>query len=400
MTAVASSPARRPLRRSADDKMVAGVCGGVAAWLGLDPPLVRLLTALSAGAMGLGLLVYVGLAVALPAPIDDDDEQRLGFARRAAIRSGLGLQLAGAALLLSAIGLAPDPITMLVSTLAAVGGGLLWRAATGDGPDPDAPRQRLAAITRVGLGLILLLVGAVLSLRPSGVGSVGIIVIVAAMVSGGAVLLFGPSLARARREARRERTERIRADERADVAARLHDSVLQTFAVIQHLDDASPRVQQLARSQERDLRAWLYAGEDAEGPETFAAAMRAAAREVEELHEGVAIDLVQPSDAPLTAGGQALVQAAREAMMNGARHSGTTQLSVLARVSAGELSIFIRDRGQGFDPRSVPGDRRGIRDSIVGRVRRAGGTATITSAPGEGTEVELVLPPGAGGSGS
>lgn len=211
------------------------------------------------------------------------------------------------------------------------------------------------------------------------------------MVAGGAALLFGPSLRRARREAQAERAERIRADERAAVAARLHDSVLQTFAVIQRLDDASPRVQGLARTQERELRAWLYGGEQPDGPATLASALRHATEEVE-LMAGVAVDLVQPTDAPADDDVLALVQAAREAMLNAARHAGVKEVSVLARVTPDALTIYVRDRGAGFDMAAVGEDRRGVRDSIIGRMQRHGGTAVVTTAPGDGTEVELQLP--------
>ncbi len=163
------------------------------------------------------------------------------------------------------------------------------------------------------------------------------------------------------------------------------------FALLQRLDDASPRVQSLARSQERELRAWLYGRRGPEGPQTLASALRQAVEEVESLH-GVPVDLVQPADAPLGDDAAALVQAAREAMVNAARHSGADRISVLARVTPSALEIYVRDRGCGFDLGAVPEDRRGVRGSIIERVQRHGGTATISTGPGAGTEVELQLP--------
>lgn len=392
------APVARPrAARSEDDRLVAGVCGGLGRWLGVDPPVMRLAFAWSAGVGGLGLLAYATLAVALPSDDAGQAKPPRPLARRAAVRVGFALQFAGVATLLYAIGLAPQTGITIVATLVAIGTALLWRAAAGARQERDTPRSSVAAGARIAAGMVLLCLGAAISLRPDGVGSLGVALVVAGVVAGGAALLFGPSLRQARREAQAERSERIRADERAAVAARLHDSVLQTFAVIQRLDDASPRVQGLARTQERELRAWLYGGEQPDGPATLASALRHATEEVE-LMAGVAVDLVQPTDAPVDDDVLALVQAAREAMLNAARHAEVKEVSVLARVTPDALTIYVRDRGIGFDQAAVGEDRRGVRDSIVGRMQRHGGTAVVTTAPGEGTEVELQLPRRAAGS--
>lgn len=391
------SPPRRA-ERTDEDRIIAGVCGGLGRWLNVDPPLLRLAFAWGSALGGAGLIVYAALAVALPAAPARVPAPTRPFLRRVAIRAGFSLQFAGAGMLLSALGLAPRHVGILiVAALAAIGGALLWRAAAGMLQERDTPRSSVAAGARVMGGLALLGSGATISLRPEGVGSVGVALIVAATVAGGAGLLFGPSLRRARQDAQRERLERIRADERAAVAARLHDSVLQTFAVIQRLDDASPRVQGLARSQERELRAWLYGGEQPDGPQTLASALRHVTEEVELLH-GIAVDLVQPADAPMDRDVEALVQATREAMVNVARHAGVKEASVLARVTPREIEVYVRDRGAGFDPAAVDDGRRGVRDSIVGRMQRHGGTAIVTSTAGEGTEVELRMPRRTGGS--
>jgi signal transduction histidine kinase len=241
------------------------------------------------------------------------------------------------------------------------------------------------------IGVALLAGGAVVFLLDSGnLAELSSALVAAAVVATGLGLLVGPRLVRARAEADAERRERIRTEERARVAARLHDSVLQTLALIQRVDD--PRqAQSLARRQERELRGWLYGGEEPDGSTTLAHALREAADEVEE-HYGVAVDLVQPSDGPLDEDLAALAAAAREAMTNAGRHAGVGEISVLARVGDDEASVFVRDRGAGFDLAAVAEDRRGLRESIVGRMTRAGGRATVVSAPGEGTEVELVLP--------
>jgi signal transduction histidine kinase len=176
------------------------------------------------------------------------------------------------------------------------------------------------------------------------------------------------------------------------MAARLHDSVLQTLALIQRSDDVRG-AQRLARGQERELRAWLYGGEELDAPDTFAAALRHATEEVETRYD-VTVELVQPSDAQLDEDLDAVVSAAREALTNAAKHAGVDTVSVLARVSDREASVFVRDRGRGFDRDAVPRDRAGLRESIIGRMARHGGRAGIHTAPGEGTEIELILPRG------
>lgn len=214
--------------------------------------------------------------------------------------------------------------------------------------------------------------------------------IAAAIVAAGLGLLVGPQLAEARAEAEDERRQRILADERAEIAARLHDSVLQTLALIQRENDPR-RAQALARGQERELRGWLYQGENPEDKATLSAALRSAATEVED-HYGIEVDLVQTSDGDLDDDMAALAAAAREAMTNAGRHSGSERVSVFARVGEHEASVFLRDTGRGFDLEAVAEDRQGVRESIVGRMERAGGSAKVTSSQGSGTEVELILP--------
>jgi len=186
-----------------------------------------------------------------------------------------------------------------------------------------------------------------------------------------------------------ERSARIRTDERADVAARVHDSVLQTLALVQRHAEEPRRVAALARRQERELRGWLYGAQPlGDDGTSLVAALSAAAADVEELH-GVRIEIASAGDA---APPNELVLAAREAMTNAAKFAGVEEIDVYAEVTDAELAVFVRDRGAGFDPAAVPEDRQGIRESIEGRMERAGGSAVVTSTPGEGTEVELRLP--------
>jgi signal transduction histidine kinase len=202
------------------------------------------------------------------------------------------------------------------------------------------------------------------------------------------LLLLGPWAWRLAAERDAERTARIRSQERSEMAARVHDSVLQTLALVQREAADPRRVAALARRQERELRSWLYPDPRAPGG-GLAAAMDAAAAEIEELH-GIPVELVRTGDVPVDDRVEALVLAAREAMSNAARHSGADQVSTFVDVGEDEIAIFVRDRGSGFDPENAPPGAHGIAESIRGRMARAGGTAAVTSSAG-GTEVELRL---------
>jgi signal transduction histidine kinase len=225
--------------------------------------------------------------------------------------------------------------------------------------------------------------GAVLFLGRSGASGA---FLAPGAIAGALVLVVGPWLWRLVAE----RTERIRLEERAEVAARIHDSVLQTLALVQrHAGDAA-RVSAIARRQERELRRWLYGSGVAEAA-SLVDALADAAADVEELHR-VRIELASAGDVPLDDDAGQLVLAAREAMTNAAKFSGADEISVYAEVSPTVVSVFVRDRGVGFDRSTVAADRRGIAESIEARMQRAGGSATIVSAPGEGAEIELSLP--------
>ena len=342
--------------RSSDDRLIAGVCGGIAARLAVDATLVRLVFAILALAGGAGILVYLALWIyargrrALPAAI-------LFAVASAAILFALGLsgtELLGSTLLVAG----------LVTVLAA-GGSLR--------PGGSVPR----------LGVALLIGGALIFLGRSG-ASGGFLA--PGAVAGALLLIVGPWVW----QLTVERTERIRLQERAEVATRIHDSVLQTLALIQRHADDQARVATIARRQERELRRWLY-GSGVADAESLVAALADAAADVEELH-GVQVELASAGDAHLDDCTRQLVLAAREAMTNAAKFSGAKELAVYAEVSADAVSVFVRDRGAGFDRAAVPSDRRGLTESIEGRLERAGGMAAIVSAPGSGTEVELQMP--------
>jgi signal transduction histidine kinase len=287
--------------------------------------------------------------------------------------------------------------------------------ADGRGLQPDG------LLLASGVGLVVL--GALVALSSLGALDAsrnGIVQLLVAVAAIGVVV--APFWRRSARRAQAERSERIRGDERAEVAAHLHDSVLQTLALIQRRSDDPREVAQLARRQERELRTWL-SGRSERPDDELMAALRAAATAVEVEHR-VEIEVVTSGEHPLDDRAAALLAAAREAMANAARHAcpagddgtgpaavgaaedgdrgaadaassgapdGVVTVSVFAEAEDGRVEVFVRDRGRGFDPDAVPADRRGVSESIVGRMRRAGGRATIHSSPGEGTEVELSL---------
>jgi signal transduction histidine kinase len=254
---------------------------------------------------------------------------------------------------------------------------------------PQMTDGRLARWRLVG-GAALVAVGLVVVGTQHGVsGRVRFGAVATACTIIGVALVFGPWIARSAQEVAEERRRRIRSDERAEVAAHLHDSVLQTLALIQRNANDPRRTVTLARRQERELRAWLFG--DTGSATSLAAALREMAEDVEVRHD-VAIDVVVVGDRPMDDAGTTILGAAREACVNAAEHSGTLEVSVFAEVRADAVEVFVRDRGRGFVRTAVAADRHGITDSIEARVRRAGGAVEIESEPGSGTEVHLVMP--------
>jgi signal transduction histidine kinase len=218
---------------------------------------------------------------------------------------------------------------------------------------------------------------------------VGVVLVIAAVVA-----FLGPWWVRIARDLAQERQARVRAEERADIAARVHDSVLQTLALIQRRADDPQKVVQLARMQERELRSWLFEGRapgEIDENLTFAGGVRQIQQDVEARH-GVPVEAVTVGDCGLDDNLNALLGAAREATVNAAKWSGAGVISLFAEVEAGEVSIVVRDRGKGFDPAAVPGDRKGLAESVHGRMTRRGGSVIVNSVQGEGTKVTLTMP--------
>ncbi|MFF2547279.1 PspC domain-containing protein [Kitasatospora sp. NPDC058063] len=278
-----------------------------------------------------------------------------------------------------------------------VGVALVWRQADDSRWQRwfgiEEGEKRRGAYTRVGAGVLLAVAGTIALLAMQGSGStLGSVVEASLAVLAGVLVLLGPYGLRLWQDLGAERTARIRAQERAEIAAHIHDSVLHTLTLIQRRAEDPKEVLRLARSQERELRLWLYRPEAAAeaAPDTMAESLRAAVAEVEDRH-GVPVELVIVGDCPMDERIAAQMQAAREATVNAAKYGGGGPVQVYAEVEGRTVSVFVRDHGPGFDPDTVPEDRMGVRESIIGRMKRNGGTARVRPAAGGGTEVELEM---------
>jgi signal transduction histidine kinase len=389
---------RTPLRRDPDAGMLGGVCAGIAEQLGFDVTLVRIAFVALTFAGGIGLVVYALLWAFVPTRGGRLAVRVPDLGRRGGMEVGVGVGLLVLALLLTSRALGvwwSDVVVWPIVGLAA-GAALLWRGVGVDEAQPETEKPALeepaAAASRTGLGVALVVGAGLIFLAATGALSAArdvlLSVMVVAVVLG---IIFGPWIVRLGRSLAAERAERIRSQERAEISAHLHDSVLQTLALVQQSSDDPRAVEALARRQERELRGWLGRRAAPGGDERLAAALEGAAGEVERDH-GVRVEVVTVGDAELDERSRALVAAAREAMVNAAKFGGGSAVDVYAEADGDELQVYVRDRGPGFDPDHVAADRRGVRESIVGRMQRHGGRAVISSRAGEGTEVELTLP--------
>jgi signal transduction histidine kinase/phage shock protein PspC (stress-responsive transcriptional regulator) len=388
----AASSLRRPLDRA----LLGGVCAGLSERMGVEVLVVRVLAVMSATVGGLGVAAYALAWALIPASPGSERSRRPGAWRQAPlIVLTVAALFAGVHLAGSHVGEGLWPLV-----LGACGMALLWRPAVAADDSLAKRRPTLreyvnrpaqVGAPRLIAGGLFVAFGAAALLHAVGVQhslgkaiwAVAIIGMVLGLVVGPWVMRLGSSLSF-------ERAARIREQERAEVAAHLHDSVLQTLALIQKRAGDPREVAGLARRQERELRSWLLKRPGESDQDTVAGALERAAAEVEELH-GVPIEVVTVGDAPLSGGLEALVQAAREAMTNAAKFAGSERVDLYAEVEDGRVEVFVRDRGVGFDLDSIPADRRGVRDSIVARMERHSGRAAVKSSPGEGTEVELVM---------
>ena len=413
MTTGPGSASARILRRDRDAGWIGGVAAGIASRFAIDVSLVRLAFVVATAAGGFGLGAYLLAWILIPSGEPGSAGSRLPTGRAAVeVALGTGLLLIAALLTFRALGIWFSDAVAWPLILIAGGGALIWRQSLG-GPEPaaeepptraalgaEAPtqaalaaesRRAAAAISRTGLGVALVIAAGFVFLQATGALGAArdvLLALIAAVVVLG--VIFAPWIVRLVRSLTQERAQRIRSQERAEMAAHLHDSVLQTLAMVQRSAGDPAEVSAIARRQERELRAWL-AGRPAPGQAArLAAALEAAAADVEERY-GVPVEVVVVGDRELDGNHEAIVAAAREAMTNAAKFGGGGTVDVYAESAPERTQVFIRDRGPGFDPAEVPGDRRGVRDSIVGRMERHGGRARVASAPGGGTEVELVL---------
>ncbi|KGN37349.1 ATP-binding protein [Knoellia subterranea] len=395
-------PGRPALTRPLDGRWLGGVCAGIAEHLGVSRRWVHVAMIVLA-LTGPGLPVYLFLWVVTPSS-DTGGVQREPGALRAV--SGLGesrwgmFVAAGGLLVLigTVVGLqwaGVDVRAGILLPLLLIAGGVAVAWSHLDDAERTkwlgtSPQDRGLLVLRLGLGIAVAVIGIlVLTVRGNSFAAIGDALLATLAVLVGTTLIAAPWVVRLWRDYREEQEVAARANERADIAAHLHDSVLQTLALIQRRSHDPASVTQLARAQERELRSWLYAG-PAGSDETLASAVTAAAHDVED-HSGVVIDLVVTGDRPLEEHGTALVRAMREAMLNATRH-GKPPVTAYAEIGPTGVEAFVRDRGEGFDLDDIPEDRLGVRASILGRMERHGGTARVRRRE-DGTEVELTLPP-------
>lgn len=424
---------RLPLRRPERGRVVGGVAVGLATHLGVPLWLVRVVFVVLAP-LGVGIALYVFWLVTIPTgdpfdastalrpaalsrlarpPVGDASAGSPGAAggghpsslmarlrrlRWTEIIVGVALLLGAAALLAARNGLDVRSNWAVPVLLLLSGTALAWSqldAVQRERRDPSAGRGTVSVLRLVG-GLVIAGVGVLLLVGQDAAPSALVQSTVAAVaVLAGVALVLAPWWLRLVRELGDERAARARESERADIAAHLHDSVLQTLALIRSRADDSVEVARMARAQERELRAWLY-DERSEPGTSIAAILQAIVAEIEDSRTGpdgeaVTIETVVVGDREPDADTEALLQATREALVNAVRH-GRPPVSLYLEVGPDEVEVFVRDRGDGFDIDAVPSDRFGVRESILGRVRRRGGRASVVCKDGGGTEVRLQVP--------
>ncbi len=391
-----------PLLRRRSGRFVAGVAGGIADHLGVRVLWVRVAFALLAVINGAGIAAY-GLLwvfvrqeqaeVARDVP-RSERQQALGLAAL-----GIAVAFAGSAAGSPVIGWVVGPLGV-----AVIGAAVVWREADESQRrkwTQGARQTSASTMARVLAGALFVAVGiAVFLLANIELGQLQFAVLAVVATLAGVAVITVPWWLRLMRDLGEERRERIVESERAEIAAHLHDSVLQTLALIQRQSDQPREVLRLARGQERELRTWLYgptgygrrSSADPALDSGFTDALTKAAAEVEDTYAKDVRPVVVGGDRPLDDGLRALLLASREAMVNAAKHSGAEEFSVYVEMEPAEVNIFVRDRGIGFDPDAVPDDRHGLADSVHGRMERHGGSVRLRTSPGEGTEVHLRMP--------
>ncbi len=397
----------RRLYRDPEQRLVVGVAAGIAEHLGLRVVVVRSIFVVLLPLNGLGALLYVVFwAVLREAPTSISPRRRKVVELLPYLALGIGVLLLWS---LTGFGGFAKPLGWLIA-LIAVGAGLIWHLSDPDrrrrwsqtvpaapwlGAVVDDNDRRGYVLRLIGGGALVILgiIGTIAVFSPvSGVGFRAILasIVFAFVALGGVALVLAPLLWRIFGQLREERVGRIREAERAELAAMVHDQVLHTLALIQR-NSADPKaVVRLARGQERSLRNWLYKPTGVP-TETLAAAIEQVVAEVEDTY-AIAVESVVVGESRMGEGLTAMVAASREALVNAAKHAEVETISLYAEVEPDRVSIFVRDRGIGFDMSTVEDDRHGVRGSIIGRMERHGGRAEIRTDVGEGTEVRLFMP--------
>ncbi|SDI98158.1 phage shock protein C (PspC) family protein [Frankineae bacterium MT45] len=379
---------QRKLYRRADHRYLSGVAGGIADHLGISALAVRLVFVVLTASGGLGPVLYAVFWIVLPAPPGSKQRVRWWVYVVAGVTCAIGIGLA--------IWTLPVGRLFIPSVLALVGGSLIWRQAseTQRAQWWSMSRRSLTATDDTGrlrlvAGVVLVIVGCIVVIARADFSAMrdGLVAVMVTAVGIG--LITGPWWVGMVTELSAERTERIRSQERAEIAAKLHDSVLQTLALIQRNASSPREVTRLARGQERELRNLLYGPSERHGH--LAQALTDAAAEIEDAY-AITVDAVVVGDIGLDENLRALVASAREALQNAAKHAKVTDVSLYAEVEGDSVVVYVRDRGVGFALDQVADDRQGVRGSIIARVERHGGTATIRSAAGDGTEVAIRMP--------
>jgi signal transduction histidine kinase len=371
------------LYRRRSNRIAAGVAGGVADTLRVHDTFVRSAFVSLSMIWGLGFFLYIIFWLVSFDDVDDREVEMVDGQQGI----GLGMAFLGFLLLLRVFGWWPDDALVWIVTAISFGVAALTDRSL---PSPLTslldPGVEQPGRVRILIGVSLLVGG--LAFMASTIGPVaelGAVLLAVALTGLGLLVAFGPWVRRLAQDLGHERRERIRQEERAEMAAHLHDSVLQTLALIQRSDDPV-RMGLLARHQEGELRDWLYGNMPLDGVDLVSTALRGIASKVEQDHQ-VPVDVVTVGDITLDESLRPLLGAANEAMVNAAKHSGADRVSAYMEVDDETLEIFVTDQGKGFDPANVGSDRKGIENSIIARAEKAGAKVSIESEPGEGTEV-------------
>lgn len=377
-----------PRLASENERMLGGVAAGIAAEVGVQPLVIRAAFVMLAAAGGWGLVLYIAIWVALAVRTIEPYTPLEKGASSTQRHLGVGMVVLGLVMLFRLVGVGFFGSIVWPASFVFIGALIAWSRGR-ESTEGVSTVGRVLAGVAVTIGGLMAFAASTYDFRD---GLLSLVLVLAVII--GIVLVAAPSVLRIGTSLDEERKERVRADERARVAAHLHDSVLQTLTLIQRHADDPATTSQLARRQERELRSWLYGPTTSAGRVRLQTELEHMATKLEADHR-VPIEVVVVGDVSMEAERDArlegLLGATREAITNAAKHSGAPRIDVFAEIRGRVLEVFVRDTGTGFDPQNVSADRRGISESIEARMTRAGGTATIHTFPGDGTEVELLL---------